>query len=273
MPEPAQTTPAASWRFSAPISVAELIALLEAEDARAGTALLVGGGQSLVPGFRAGRYAPAHLIDVMRIEPLRRIVIKPEGARIGAAATFSDLLRSDVAQGWPVLAEALRHVGTVPIRNRTSVGGNLAWAEPRAEWPLMIKAFNARIHTNLRVIAGIDFAIGANRTALRANEVILEVELPPLHHPMAFAETMGRNSAGRGVVLVAVARNDNLIRVTVGGLVDRAVMSPWLSLDESRSWLDAEVARFSVLADPFHSLSYRMAVAKSLIARCAERTR
>lgn len=254
---------AAPWRFSAPHSVLELERLLLAGD---GCCVLIAGGQSVLPGLLAGKRQPAHLIDITKIDELRRIEVRSGSTRMGAAVTLTEILESIVATSHSCLARALSYVGTRPIRNRATVGGSLAWADPRAELRLILLALRGAIHTNRRTVPAADFIKGVDQKELLNNEVILGVELPE-QGSLNFGEMLDRNSAGRAVVLVAVETKVAMIRITVGGLADRPVTSPWVQRASALNWLKSVTAEYPPLHDPFHSLHYRLAVAGVLVER------
>lgn len=259
------TSPAPSWRFSAPTSCAELDMLL-AHDA---DATLIAGGQNILPILRAGGAAGGHLVDVTRIAALRHIDVANGMARIGATVTFTELLESEVASFCPALADALAFVGTRSIRNRATVGGSLAWAAPRAELPLILLALGATIRTNCRTIAIDSFLCGANATALSRGEAVLEVEFAAPNPSLRFEEVMGRNSAGRAIALVAVESADDRLRATVGGVADRPVRSDWIAPTDLDGWLDRITEINSPLDDPLHSPGYRRALVRALVDRAA----
>jgi len=262
---PAMTSPAPSWRFSAPTSRAELDTLL-AHDA---DAIILAGGQGILPILRAGGAAGGHLVDVTRIAALRHIDLTNGTARIGATVTFTELLESEVASFCPALTDAIAFVGTRPIRNRVTVGGSLAWAAPRAELPLILLAVGATIRTNYRAIAADTFLRGAHATALSRGEAVLEVEFAAPNPRLRFEEVMGRNSAGRAIALVAVEAADDRLRATVGGVVDRPVRSDWIAPTDVDAWLDRMTEAHSLLDDPLHSPGYRRALVRALIDRAA----
>lgn len=257
------TPPAAPWRFSAPASPEELEQLLRDDE----NAILIAGGQSLLPRLRVTRPAAGHLIDVMRIAALRRIETSDAAARIGAAATYTELVESKISRVCPAIGDALAFVGTHTIRNRATVGGSLAWADPRAELPLLLLALGATIRTTRRDIAIDNFLHGPNATALSPGEAVLEVAVAAPKGDVRFEEVMARNSAGRAIALAAVETDSGRYRITAGGLVDRPVRSDWLDAPGIDPWLDGVVAAHPDLADPFYSHAYRRTLVRALIDR------
>jgi len=169
----------APFRYAAPDSLSGALALLEDEDA-----LALAGGQSLVPllNFRLAR--PSLLVDLGGVVELRGIERVGESLLIGAMTRQAELQRSSVAAaGWPLLGEALAYVGHTAIRNRGTVGGSVAHADPAAELPVALSALGARLHVRsragARVVDVAGFFRGPMMTALRPGELLAQIEVPP----------------------------------------------------------------------------------------------
>lgn len=168
---------AAPFDYVRAATVDEAVAAL-GDDAR-----VLAGGQSLVPLLAARLARPAVVVDVNRLDDLAGLHRSGEHLVLGALARqrrveTSPLVRRDV----PLLAEALSHVGHVATRNRGTVGGSLAHADPAAELPAVCVALDARLTARgprgTRVIAARDFFRGPHRTALAPDELLVEVRLP-----------------------------------------------------------------------------------------------
>ena len=171
----------APFHYVAPQSIAAALAAL-GEDAKA-----LAGGQSLVPllNFRLAR--PATIVDLNGIVGELADLRRSGGAlRIGALTRQTTLERSRVvARGWPLLAQAVRHVAHPAIRNRGTVGGSVAHADPAAELPVALTALDACFHVRsaqrgTRTIAAADFFQAPLMTALAPDELLVEIEVPPL---------------------------------------------------------------------------------------------
>jgi carbon-monoxide dehydrogenase medium subunit len=173
----------AAFRYHAPKTVDEAVALLAAvaqEDGR-----VLAGGQSLVPtmAFRLAR--PAHLVDINGIDALDRIAIAGGKLVIGACVRHSAFQRP-VCEGplSGLLADVMRHIGHYPIRNRGTFCGSLAHADPASEWCLVLVALDGEVLAKSargeRVIAARDFFKGIMTTALRDDELLIEARLPLL---------------------------------------------------------------------------------------------
>jgi carbon-monoxide dehydrogenase medium subunit/6-hydroxypseudooxynicotine dehydrogenase subunit alpha len=170
------------FEYDAPTSVEETLALLErhVDDVK-----VLAGGQSLVPllNFRLAR--PGRLVDINGVGELAYITRRDGTLRIGALTRHAALERSRiVAEGWPVLTDALAVLAHAQIRNRGTVGGSVAHADPAAELPVAFAALDARFHARstrgARVIEWRDFFLTHLTSALEPDELLTEIEVPPL---------------------------------------------------------------------------------------------
>ena len=169
----------APFEYAAPRSLDEALGLL-GEDARP-----LAGGQSLVPllNFRLAR--PALIVDLNRIAELAYLDEREGSLRIGAMTRHETLERSElVAERWSLLREAVRHVAHPAIRSRGTVGGSAAHADPAAELPVALTALDARFQVRSargsRTLAAEEFFLGALTSALEDDELLVEIEVPPL---------------------------------------------------------------------------------------------
>jgi aerobic carbon-monoxide dehydrogenase medium subunit len=155
----------------------------------------IAGGQSLVPMLAFRLAAPPFLLDIGHIPDLNRISIAEDAIRLGALVRWRDIERSAPLQRThPLLCEAVRHVAHYQIRNRGTVGGSLAHADPAAELPGIAVTCDATIVLESlrgqRSIAAREFFLGALSTALAPDELIVELSLPPWppHRRFSFVE-------------------------------------------------------------------------------------
>jgi CO/xanthine dehydrogenase FAD-binding subunit len=176
---------------SAPFEYTRCATLDEACDSlarRGEEAKLLAGGQSLVPMMAMRLLRPAWLVDINEISELKFVSIEAQTVRIGACTRQVELERNEaLAVRLPLMREAFAFVGHVQTRNRGTLGGSLAHADPTAELPLLAKVLGARmslrsIHGTRTVEAG-DFFTGAMSTALRADEVLEEIRWPLPREP------------------------------------------------------------------------------------------
>jgi CO/xanthine dehydrogenase FAD-binding subunit len=169
----------APFEYVAPRTLREALAGLD-EDAKA-----LAGGQSLVPllNFRLAR--PARIVDLNRVEELAYVRRSGGTLHVGALTRQSVIERSPlVARAWPLLEQAVRQVAHPAIRNRGTVGGSVAHADPNAELPVAVAALDARLHVRSaageRTIEVADFFLAPLMTTLAPEELLVEIELPAL---------------------------------------------------------------------------------------------
>ena len=170
----------AAFEYHRPGTLAEAVSLLRQ---KGDAAKLLAGGHSLLPMMKLRLASPAHLIDLGRVPELAGIREEGGAARIGAMTTHEQLAASPVLKGkWQALAEAAGVIGDMQVRARGTIGGSLAHADPAADLPAPLLAFEAEIRVlgpgGERTIAAGDFFRGLFTTALRADDVITEVRLP-----------------------------------------------------------------------------------------------
>jgi CO/xanthine dehydrogenase FAD-binding subunit len=170
-----------TFAYHCPHSEDEALALL----AESGDAKVLAGGQSLVPAMNFRLARPTVLVDLNRIATLSYIKEEPSGGlRIGAMTRQRAVERSPiVAARAPLLAEAMPWIAHAQIRNRGTVGGSLAHADPAAELPAVMVAlgaqFTVRSRTGARGVPADRFYTGLFTTALQPGEVLVSIEIPP----------------------------------------------------------------------------------------------
>lgn len=178
--------------YACPTSIADAVALLASHD---GEAKPLAGGQSLIPMLAFRIAAPALLVDLRKLPELRRITIDDAGVTLGAMVRWSDILAHErLRAAHPLLVEAVEHVAHYQIRNRGTVGGSLAHADPAAELPCIAVTCAAKIavigKAGARVIEAADFFRGALVTALEPDEIVTEIRFPmwPRQRRFGFCE-------------------------------------------------------------------------------------
>ncbi len=169
------------FHYESPATVDAAVALLAAHG---GEAKLLAGGQSLIPLLAFRLAAPTLLVDLRRVPGLDRIRIAPDGVHLGARVRWRDIQDdARLATAHPLLASAIAHVAHYQIRNRGTVGGSLAHADPAAELPGIAVTCDATIvavgPAAERRISADAFFRGPLSTALAPDEMIVEIVLPP----------------------------------------------------------------------------------------------
>ena len=171
---------ASAFAYARATSVPNALELLAAHGDRA---KVLSGGQSLMPAMNLRLISPELIVDIGELAELRGIAVTGELLRIGALTRHVDLARSpEIAAHAPLLAEAIAHVAHPAIRNRGTLGGSLAHADPASELPACMAALNATVvvrgQAGERRIAAEDFFTGIYQTALSPEELLVAVELP-----------------------------------------------------------------------------------------------
>ncbi len=168
------------FEYACPATVSEAVQLLASrEDAKA-----LAGGQSLLPILAFRLAHPTLLVDLRNLGELRRINISEKGVTLGAMTRWRDIEDdARLERAHPLLKAAVAHVAHYQIRNRGTVGGSLAHADPAAEMPGIAVTCDAEIAVagpaGERTIKAGDFFQGPLTTALASDEIIVEVRLPP----------------------------------------------------------------------------------------------
>ena len=170
----------AAFDYIAPTSLAEALhALAEnGEDAK-----LLAGGHSLLPLLKLRLAAPKLLVDLSRISGLNSISQQGDSIVIGALATHYQIESSElVNKKCPLLPQTARAIGDVQVRNRGTIGGSLAHADPSADWPAAMLALGAELKITgprgERRVGAEDFFVGPMTTVIEANEILTEIRVP-----------------------------------------------------------------------------------------------
>jgi len=200
----------APFAYAKARSVDEAVALLGEKDAK-----LLAGGQSLIASLNMRLSAPALLVDINGIGGLDGIAKKSDMIEIGALTRHAEAERSDVvAQHAPLIARAMPHIGHVAIRNRGTLGGSIAFADPAAELPACLVALNGEIEAvgpkGKRSIKTDDFFTGLFETALGPQDMLTAIRVPAATKEtrVGFAELARRHGDYAIVGLAASAKAD-----------------------------------------------------------------
>src|SRR5262245_4891386 len=151
--------------------------LAQNEDAK-----ILAGGHSLIPAMKLRLTQPPLLVDISRIKDLSYIREEDGQVRIGAATTHYQIESSDLLKKiCPLLAECAGHIGDVQVRNKGTIGGSVAHADPAGDWPAAIIALNAELvavsKNGERRIKADDFFIDLLTTALQPGEILTEIRI------------------------------------------------------------------------------------------------
>ena len=253
---------APSFAYAKPRSLTQAFDLLERPGAR-----ILAGGQSLIPSLNMRLAAPELLVDIGAL-PLEDVADAPGGGvRIGALVTHA---RIEKLREVPLLAEAARHVAHPAIRNRGTLGGSLALADPAAEYPAVALALEATIvaasRDGERKIRASAFFKSLFETDLRPGEILVAVEFPGAERSL-FIELARRHGDYAIIGLAGVANGGEKRLAFLGAgatpvLAVRASREP--DLESAKKALDQDL---QPPADLYHSPATKRHLAKVLLAR------
>jgi carbon-monoxide dehydrogenase medium subunit len=212
----------APFDYHAPSSVAEALAVLsEYQD----EAKVLAGGQSLVPLLALRLTVVGHLIDLNRVVGLHDVDHRPGSVVVGAMVRHSTLADDDkLRSSVPLLARAAPYIGHFQIRNRGTLGGSLAHADPSAELPAVAVALNATVNVRgqqgLRRVAAREFFTSIFTTTLESDEILESVEFPVWSGRTGFSvQEVARRSGDFAIAGVACG-----IRLDDDGRIDHAAL-------------------------------------------------
>jgi carbon-monoxide dehydrogenase medium subunit len=270
--------------YACPATLAEAVALLASRD----DAKPIAGGQSLMPMLAFRIASPSLLVDLRKLPDLDRITITDDGVRLGAMVRWRDI-EDDVRlrAAHPLLAAAIAHVAHYQIRNRGTVGGSLAHADPAAEMPGVALTCDAEIavigSAGTRIIRAEEFFLGPLTTALAPDEIIVEVRLPawPARRRWGFQEFSRRRGdfALAGVTLFYDEDADGKAANTHAGAIgvgDRPVRLAAAEASLNGRTVDAEAIADAARAasgevDPPDDIHAHAAYRRALVGTLTER--
>jgi carbon-monoxide dehydrogenase medium subunit len=255
--------------------------------ASGGSAKVIAGGQSLLPLMKLRLARPEHLIDIGRLPELRGMRRLADGRMaVGALTTYDEMLRDDTLRQYGLLKDAVPNIGDVQVRNRGTIGGAVAHADPASDMPAILLALDAEIVVRSarreRTIAATAFFQGAFETALEPDELLLEVRLPGGRDDLGSAyraiEQPASGYSIAGVAAIIGARSGDrwgFCNVAVTGVgehayrasaVEAAILDGATFADASRHAVDGVTVASDIHADA----EYRAHVATVQVRRALE---
>ena len=249
-------------------------------------AKVLAGGHSLIPMMKLRLASVPALIDIGRVAELQGITRDGDHLRIGALTTHAQLATSaDLRTHAPALTDAAAQVGDPAVRNRGTIGGNIAHADPASDLPTVLVALDATITaigpSGERRIAAREFFVGVMATSLEEDEIIAAVHVPA--HPASAYAKFSHPASRYAVVGAAAAVSVQggkiaTARVAIGGLVPHAralgsVESAFAGSTGDAAAIDAAVTKVAgalgddVSGDIFASAEYRAAMAPVYVKR------
>jgi CO/xanthine dehydrogenase FAD-binding subunit len=236
----------------------------------------VAGGTDVLVEVTFGDRPDAFLL-LDRVTELRGWSRANGGLRLGAGLTYAEAMQDTLAGLQPALAEASRTVGSPPIRNRGTLGGNLGTASPAGDAlpPLLIERATVELASvrGVRALPLEEFLVGVKRTALEPDELVTAVHVTPSAAPQTFMKIGPRNAMVISVCSLALAadRERGELRAAFGSAapVPTLVAAP---LDEADGFPERVAAAASPIDDVRGSAAYRRHALRILTARALERT-
>jgi len=247
------------FAYAKPRSAAEAFELLQRPGAK-----VLAGGQSLIPSLNLRLSSPELLVDITGLEGLSDIKVQKGTVRIGALCTHAKLEKSEeLRKHLPLVHEAVAHIAHPAIRNRGTIGGSLALADPNAELPACAVALDATLvlvsAKGERRVKAADFFKGLFETDLKPNELLVAAEFP-VADKSVFLELARRQGDYAIVGLAGVARG-GAKRIAFFGYGARPLLITPASLDAAKSALPAPAA------DLYNSAATKLHLAKVLLDR------
>ena len=261
---------------------------------------LIAGGTDLLVDMKKERIKSKFLVNLMKIPQLSYIIEDGKGLRIGATTTFREIEESQlIKEKYPLLFEAAQAMGTVQIRNMATIGGNICNALPSADIPPALVALDAKAkivgQSGERILPLEKFFVGIRKTALKSNELLIEVHVqsPPAGSGTAFLK-IGRTSSDLATLNVAVRvtlENNEACkeaRIVVGGGVGPTLIRSKKAenllegkvLEESHIEKAARAASeelkprpTSIRASPFYKIEVSKVLVKRALMKALDRAK
>ena len=257
-------------------SLAEALGALdqEGEDAR-----LLAGGQSLIAMLNLRLAEPAILIDISGLESLAYIREDGGMIEVGAATTQAELHRwPGLSDKVPLLAMALPHVGHYQTRNKGTVCGSIAHADPSSELPLCLAVLGGEVVLRSahgqRILPASEFQTGMLSTARRADEIVVAVRFPRAGPGEGFAFTeMTRRHGDLAIVAVAVKASKASVHIGIGGVADRPTVCTLPADDGTDDALNALAWALDAADDIHATARYRRELVRRLGRRMINEAR
>jgi carbon-monoxide dehydrogenase medium subunit len=248
-----------------PSSVDEAVRLLGAYDG----ARALAGGQTLVNVMKARAAAPDVLVDLNRLDDLKRISVAGDTLELGAMTTYTDLLTSsEVEVARPVLAEVCAMIADVQVRNRGTIGGNVCSNDPTNHLPPLMVALGAEMvilgPDGERTVPASDFFLGVYMTAAGPGDLLTRIRVPAGRRAAFDAVTLGADGT---CIVSAAAAVDGDVRVALGCVDAVPVLVTAASADETAVREAVRSAGIEPPSDVHASADYRRHLAEIVAVR------
>jgi len=253
-------------------SISEAIKLL---DKHGYDAKILSGGHSLIPAMKLRLNRPLVLIDISGISGMNTITEQGDEIIIGANCTHSEVLKSDLVKNkLNIVTQTVKCIGDIQVRNRGTIGGSLAHADPSSDYPAAILACEAIIEVEgkngSRTIDAIDFFQGIFTTSLAEDEIITAVRFPKVIN--GNYQKFFQSASRFAVVGVAVVKDGDSVKVGVTGVSDTpyraiAVEDAYSGNSDAASHAIDDI---EVMSDHFADVEYRSHLAKVYVKKALE---
>lgn len=238
------------FEYTGPTSLDDALSMLAGNQE---TAKILAGGHSLLPLMKLRLAAPSMLIDVGKVDSLRYIDLEDGMLRVGALTRYVDLQSSElVHQHAPVLAQAASTVGDAQVRNRGTIGGSIAHADPAADMPSVVTSISALIELRsvrgAREVSADDFFRDIFETALEPDEILTGIRIPVVSSPKQYYEKYRRRLCDWAIVGVAASASiDSSGRISTPRVVLTNVGPKPIRAHATEETLDGREPRLDVL--------------------------
>lgn len=184
---------------------------------------LVAGGTDVYPSMKQG-HTPKSLLDVTRIKELMNITVTDTGFRIGAAVTWTEIVKAKLPAAFDGLKHAAKEVGSLQIQNAGTIAGNLCNASPAADGVPPLLTLDARVEVasaarGARILPLQDFILGVRKTALGSDEIVTAIHIPT---PPDGAGSAFEKLGNRKYLVISIAMTAALIKCDLRGLISEA---------------------------------------------------
>lgn len=184
---------------------------------------IVAGGTDVYPAMKQG-HTPKSLLDVTRIKELMNITATPTGIRIGAAVTWTEIVKAKLPAAFDSLKQAAKEVGSLQIQNAGTIAGNLCNASPAADGVPPLLALDAQVELasaarGARILPLEDFILGVRKTALALDEIVTAIHIPT---PPDGAGSAFEKLGSRKYLVISITMTAALIKCDAHGLISEA---------------------------------------------------
>ena len=266
-----------SFTYQKASSVEEAIKALSSPDAK-----LLGGGHSLIPTMKLRLNQPSKLVDIGSIAALRGIKEAGSEIIIGASTTHQEVATNKIIQTkLPVVAQGAAAIGDIQVRNKGTIGGSLAHADPSADWAAVVLATDATLAVQgskgSRKIKATDFFKGMFTTALQEGEIITAIHIPVTAGSKSAYVKFPQPASRFAIVGCAVVKNDEgKINIAYTGVsncpfrdaaAEKVLTGKKLDAATIQAACNAAAESMNILEDHYASQKYRKHLAKVYLKR------